>query len=162
MNEMRVQAASLLCKVYLKYLVLLSEWDGMRDLWIKVIDTLNGLMNSGQGDSLVSQSTYIMSLSISRLTDAKDEAVRENLKNVLLFMASSGYLVPSSEDASMKALWHDTWQRIDLFLPDLKKDLALEEPKAMDQKGQSPADSAPDVKEDRDKTHLQPGPKVEE
>ncbi|KAM6525423.1 GDP/GTP exchange factor for ARF, variant 2 [Fusarium falciforme] len=55
MSEMRVQSASLLCKVFLQYLVLLSEWDGMLDLWIKIIEIMDRLMNSGQGDSLVSR-----------------------------------------------------------------------------------------------------------
>lgn len=55
MSEMRVQSASLLCKVFLQYLVLLSEWDGMLDLWVKIVDIMDRLMNSGQGDSLVSQ-----------------------------------------------------------------------------------------------------------
>lgn len=55
MGEMRIQAASLLCKVFLQYLVLLSEWDGMLDLWVKLIDIMDRLMNSGQGDTLVSQ-----------------------------------------------------------------------------------------------------------
>lgn len=54
MSEMRVQASSLLCKVFLQYLVLLSEWDGMLDLWIQIIEIMDRLMNSGQGDSLVS------------------------------------------------------------------------------------------------------------
>ena len=54
MSEMRVQAASLLCKVFLQYLVVLSEWEGMLDLWIKVIEIMDRLKNSGQGDSLVS------------------------------------------------------------------------------------------------------------
>ena len=54
MSEMRVQVASLLCKVFLQYMVLLSEWDGMLDLWIKIIEIMDRLMNSGQGDSLVS------------------------------------------------------------------------------------------------------------
>lgn len=55
MSEMRVQLASLLCKVFLQSLVLLSEWDGMLDLWLKVIEIMDRLMNSGQGDSLVRQ-----------------------------------------------------------------------------------------------------------
>lgn len=58
MGEMRVQAASLLCKVFLQYLVLLSKWDGMLDLWVKIIDIMDRLMNSGQGDSLVSAANY--------------------------------------------------------------------------------------------------------
>ncbi|WYZ46460.1 hypothetical protein EsH8_IX_000685 [Colletotrichum jinshuiense] len=121
MSEMRVQAASLLCKVFLQYLVLLSKWDGMLDLWVKIIDIMDRLMNSGQGDSL-------------------EEAVRENLKNVVLFMASSGYLVSPSKDASKENLWGETWKRIDRFLPDLKSDLALEEPKSVEE--QAPAAEA--------------------
>ncbi|KAI8632425.1 Sec7-domain-containing protein [Xylariaceae sp. FL1651] len=107
MSETRVQAASLLCKTFLQYLVLLSKWDGMLDLWLQIIDIMDRLMNSGQGDSL-------------------EEAVPENLKNVLLFMASSGYLVPPSKDPSQEKLWVETWKRIDRFLPDLRRDLALE------------------------------------
>ncbi|RYP89262.1 hypothetical protein DL770_004481 [Monosporascus sp. CRB-9-2] len=109
MSETRVQAASLLCKVFLQYLVLLSKWDGMLDLWLKIIDIMDRLMNSGQGDSL-------------------EEAVPENLKNILLFMSSSGYLVPPSKDPSQEKLWIETWKRIDRFLPDLRNDLQLEEP----------------------------------
>jgi golgi-specific brefeldin A-resistance guanine nucleotide exchange factor 1 len=111
MSETRVHAASLLCKVFLQYLVLLSKWDGMLDLWLKIIDIMDRLMNSGQGDSL-------------------EEAVPENLKNVLLFMSSSGYLVPPSKDSSeeKQKLWSETWKRIDRFLPDLKSELAFEEP----------------------------------
>lgn len=110
MSETRVQASSLLCKVFLQYLVLLSQWDGMLDLWLKIIDIMDRLMNSGQGDSL-------------------EEAVPENLKNVLLFMSSSGYLVPPSKDPSQEKLWVETWKRIDRFLPDLRSELALDEPK---------------------------------
>lgn len=55
MSETRVQAATLLCKIFLHYLVVLSEWDGMLDLWLKIIDIMDRLMNSGQGDSLVRQ-----------------------------------------------------------------------------------------------------------
>ncbi|KAI0103708.1 Sec7-domain-containing protein [Nemania sp. FL0031] len=107
MSETRVQAASLLCKTFLQYLVLLSKWDGMLDLWLQIIDIMDRLMNSGQGDSL-------------------EEAVPENLKNVLLFMSSSGYLVPPPKDPSQEKLWVETWKRIDRFLPDLRKDLSLE------------------------------------
>ncbi|KAL5889980.1 GDP/GTP exchange factor for ARF [Pyricularia oryzae] len=109
MSETRVQAASLLCKVFLQYLVQLSEWDGMLDLWLKIIDIMDRLMNSGQGDSL-------------------EEAVPENLKNVLLFMSSSGILVPPSNDPSKEKLWAETWKRIDRFLPELRNDLALDQP----------------------------------
>ncbi|KAG6042156.1 hypothetical protein E4U41_004960 [Claviceps citrina] len=107
MGEMRIQAASLLCRVFLQYLVLLSKWDGMLDLWIRLIDIMDRLMNSGQGDTL-------------------EEAVRENLKNVVLFMISSGLLVSPARDASKHQLWDETWKRVDRFLPDLRNELASE------------------------------------
>ncbi|KAL1876336.1 hypothetical protein VTK73DRAFT_9579 [Phialemonium thermophilum] len=109
MSETRVQAASLLCKVFLHYLVLLSTWDGMLDLWLRIIEIMDRLMNSGQGDSL-------------------EEAVAENLKNVLLFMSTSGCLIPPSQNPEKDKLWTETWKRIDRFLPNLRKELFLEEP----------------------------------
>jgi golgi-specific brefeldin A-resistance guanine nucleotide exchange factor 1 len=54
--------------------------------------------------------------------------VRENLKNVLLFMVSSGHLVSPKQDPSKEKIWTETWKRIDRFLPDMRTDLALEEP----------------------------------
>ncbi|KAJ8060514.1 hypothetical protein OCU04_010835 [Sclerotinia nivalis] len=109
MSETRVQAATLLCRIFLHYLVLLSKWDGMLDLWLKILDIMDRLMNSGQGDSL-------------------EEAVPESLKNVLLVMSSSGYLVPRSQDEAQEKLWTETWKRIDRFLPDLRKEIDLEGP----------------------------------
>lgn len=122
MSETRVQAASLLCKVFLQYLVQLSEWDGMLDLWLKIIDIMDRLMNSGQGDSL-------------------EEAVPENLKNVLLFMSSSGILVPPSSDSTKEKLWVETWKRIDRFLPELGKELALDQPNVAETKEVAPSEA---------------------
>jgi brefeldin A-resistance guanine nucleotide exchange factor 1 len=64
MSETRVQVASLLCKVFLQYLVLLSKWEGMLDLWVRIIEIMDRLMNSGQGDSLVSVCTPTISYRI--------------------------------------------------------------------------------------------------
>ncbi|KAL8793694.1 MAG: hypothetical protein Q9195_003743 [Heterodermia aff. obscurata] len=65
MGETRVQAATLLCKIFLHHLVLLSEWDGMLDVWLKVLDIMDRLMDSGQGDILVSISKVFISLTMS-------------------------------------------------------------------------------------------------
>ncbi|ORY59461.1 Sec7 domain-containing protein [Pseudomassariella vexata] len=116
MSETRVQTASLLCKVFLQYLLDLSKWEGMLDLWLKIIDIMDRLMNSGQGDSL-------------------EEAVPENLKNVLLFMSSTGLLVAPSSDPTHEKLWVETWKRIDRFLPDLRNELALDTPEANTKEG---------------------------
>lgn len=53
MSETRVRAATLLSKVFLHYLVMLSETDELLDLWLKIITIMDRLMNSGQGDNLV-------------------------------------------------------------------------------------------------------------
>lgn len=49
-------------------------------------------------------------------------------------MASSGYLVSPKKDVSKEKLWTETWKRIDRFLPDLRSDLALEEPLTEEEK----------------------------
>ena len=59
MSETRVQAATLLCKIFLHHLSKLSQWDGMLDLWLKILDIMDRLMNSGQGDSLVSHILFL-------------------------------------------------------------------------------------------------------
>ena len=100
MSDTRVQAANLLCKIFLHYLVLLSEWDGMLDLWLKILDIMDRLMNSGQGEIL-------------------EEAVPESVKNILLVMADGGFIQPPSSDQMMTELWDETRKRVDRFLPNL-------------------------------------------
>lgn len=54
----------------------------------------------------------------------------ENLKNVLLFMASSGHLVPpaqTKDDPEKERMWNETWKRLDRFLPNLKQDTGFDE-----------------------------------
>ncbi|KAI9893141.1 MAG: GDP/GTP exchange factor for ARF [Vezdaea aestivalis] len=104
MSETRVQAATLLCKVFLHYLVLLSEWGGMLDLWLRILDIMDRLMNSGQGDNL-------------------EEAVPESLKNVILVMSSGDLLSPPPQSKEKEVLWIETCKRLDRFLPDLMMEL---------------------------------------
>ncbi|EXJ84716.1 hypothetical protein A1O3_05386 [Capronia epimyces CBS 606.96] len=74
MNETRAQAASVLCKVFLRYLDRLVEVRRMADVWVKILELLDRLMNAGtEGDALA-------------------EAVLEGVKNVLLVMDGTGYL----------------------------------------------------------------------
>ncbi|KJY01313.1 sec7 domain-containing protein [Zymoseptoria brevis] len=116
MAETRVQAAQLLCKIFLHYLVLLSEWDGVLDLWIKILAIMDRFMNSGQSDMLV-------------------EAVPESLKNILLVMSSGGQLAPPPADGdkderseTQQELWAETWERLHKFLPDLMPEVLPEAP----------------------------------
>ena len=173
MSETRVRAATLLCKVYLHYLNLLAEWDGLLDLWLRIISVLDRLMNSGQGDNLVRVSRLFCHYEVvlvipfdlpaprdfSRkydpwigwLTRSQEEAVSENLKNILLVMSNAGFLTPPSNSASSSSstpprdapsegeqhpssrqqrqeqLWTETWKRINRFLPSFFAELFPDE-----------------------------------
>lgn len=57
---------------------------------------------------------------------AQYEAVPESLKNVLLVMHASGFLVPphnGARTAEQEALWRATFDRITPFLPDIEREL---------------------------------------
>lgn len=55
MSETRFQAATLVCKIFLRFLDQLPNRTGMLPLWLRILDILDRMMNSGQGDSLVSR-----------------------------------------------------------------------------------------------------------
>lgn len=70
----------------------------------------------------------------------QEEAVRENLKNVVLFMESNGFMVSLRQDADKEKLWNETWDRVDRFLPDLRNDLMSEEYRRGQRENSNPAD----------------------
>ena len=72
----------------------------MLDLWLRILDVMDRLMNSGQGDNL-------------------EEAVPESLKNILLVMADGGFIQPPSDGLPPTELWNETCKRVDRFLPSL-------------------------------------------
>ncbi|KAK3638474.1 GDP/GTP exchange factor for ARF [Elasticomyces elasticus] len=132
MSETRVQAAQLLCKIFLHYLVLLSEWDGVLDLWVKIMGIMDRMMNSGQGGDLLV------------------EAVPESLKNILLVMASGEHLAPppakgESDERSeqQQQLWSETWTRLERFLPGLMPELFPSTTREPQKTPQRPIESAP-------------------
>lgn len=100
MSETRVQAATLVCKIFLRFLDQLPNREGMLPLWLRILDILDRMMNSGQTDSL-------------------EEAIPESLKNILLVMADGGYLVSPDQDPSKEEMWNETRKRLGRFLPDL-------------------------------------------
>jgi golgi-specific brefeldin A-resistance guanine nucleotide exchange factor 1 len=114
MGETRIQAATLLCKIFLRYLDHLANCGQMLELWLKILDLLDRMMNSGSEDTLA-------------------EAVPESLKNILLVMAGSGYITPPMKGEVGDQIWVETRKRLDRFLPDLLVELfplpqAKEEP----------------------------------
>jgi brefeldin A-resistance guanine nucleotide exchange factor 1 len=131
MSETRVQAATVVCKIFLRFLDQLPNPDRMLDLWLKILDILDRMMNSGQGDSL-------------------EEAIPESLKNILLVMADGGYLAPSSQDPSKEKIWVETRKRLERFLPTLFAELFPEVLKPLQGSsdvvsGQPPTDATKDV-----------------
>lgn len=94
MAATRLHVASLLCKVFLQYVINIQYNQEVLNLWTRILETLDRLINSGQRDTL-------------------KESVVESLKNVLL-------VVSSSEFGADDQFWTETWKRIDGFLPGLK------------------------------------------
>jgi brefeldin A-resistance guanine nucleotide exchange factor 1 len=118
MSETRVQAATLVCKIFLRYLDQLFSWGGMLDLWLKILDILDRMINSGQSDSLVR--TLRSSCHKFYSQRVQEEAIPESVKNILLVMADSGYLTPPpTQDPSKEKIWIETRKRLDRFLPNL-------------------------------------------
>ncbi|KAL9104134.1 MAG: hypothetical protein Q9163_000881 [Psora crenata] len=100
MSETRLQAANLLCRTFLHHLPVLDQKEGMLDLWLRILDIMDRLMNSGQGDNL-------------------EEAVPESLKNILLVMAGSEILTPPAPGDQPSELWDETCKSLNRFLPNL-------------------------------------------
>lgn len=95
MAATRLQAASLLCKVFLEYVVQIQQQsDEFLRLWVNILETLDRLISSGQKDSL-------------------RESVVESLKNVILVVSASDF---GADDR----FWEETWKKIDSFLPGFK------------------------------------------
>ena len=72
MGETRVQVATLVCKIFLRYLDQLPNPKGMLDLWLKILDILDRMMNSGQGDSMVRNHPSLF-LSVFPLMDRNEK-----------------------------------------------------------------------------------------
>jgi len=83
------------------------KWDGIR-LWSRILQMMDRLLKA-------SSSTGYEGL---------DEAIPESLKNIVLVMASGGYLVPPSGGGGgrtqvQRRLWEVTAKRLEGFLPGL-------------------------------------------
>ncbi|KNZ57810.1 hypothetical protein VP01_2067g1, partial [Puccinia sorghi] len=132
MGETRLRASGLLCKIFLHYLVQLSlqGMPRMTELWLQILGLLDRFMHSGRRDQMVSVQNFSNSCLINNNAHyiyicMYYEAVPENLKNVLLVMHASGFLIPPHENPSAEEshLWTATFERIDPVLNTLKTDL---------------------------------------
>eukprot|EP00795_Rhopilema_esculentum_P008272 gene8272-14228_t len=122
LEETRMRAATLLCKAFLKLLNILLTLSTFTALWMTILDFMDRYMKADSSDLL-------------------SEAIPESMKNMLLVMSTSGVFDHSEDDQTLQlthkaheqheqdakrhysALWQVTWERIDCFLPNLRRDM---------------------------------------
>ncbi|KAF9294433.1 GDP/GTP exchange factor for ARF [Mortierella antarctica] len=102
-EETRSKACAIVCKTFLHYYFRLLEWEGLKALWMTVLDYMDAFMQTAQSDQLY-------------------EAVPESLKNCLLVMSTSEAFSEASASRP-DSLWNVTWARINKFLPNLKAEI---------------------------------------
>ncbi|ELU03437.1 hypothetical protein CAPTEDRAFT_227129 [Capitella teleta] len=109
-EETRMRASTLLCKVFLQHLSPLLSLSTFTALWLTILEFMDKFMHVDKSDLLC-------------------EAIPESLKNMLLVMHTAGILSTSAGERSQ--LWKLTWDRIDTFLPNLRREVFKphEEPK---------------------------------
>ncbi|XP_030835340.1 Golgi-specific brefeldin A-resistance guanine nucleotide exchange factor 1 isoform X1 [Strongylocentrotus purpuratus] len=101
MEETRMRAATLLCKVFLQHLTPLLSLSTFTALWLTILDFMDKYMHSDKSDLLF-------------------EAIPESLKNMLLVMDTAGVFGYPEPGSQSHQLWINTWERIDCFLPGLR------------------------------------------
>uniref|UniRef100_A0A4W3GTA1 Golgi-specific brefeldin A-resistance guanine nucleotide exchange factor 1 n=1 Tax=Callorhinchus milii TaxID=7868 RepID=A0A4W3GTA1_CALMI len=104
MEETRMRASTLLCKVFLQHLSPLLSLPTFAALWLTILDFMDKYMHAGSSDLLL-------------------EAIPESLKNMLLVMDTAGIFHCADSRTGYSQLWEITWERIDCFLPRLKDEL---------------------------------------
>ena len=102
MEETRMRAATLLCKVFLQHLAPLTELESFRPLWLTILDFMENFIGAASSDLLA-------------------DAVPESLKNMLLVMDTAGIFF--SESGSATELYNLTSLKLQPFLPNLMADV---------------------------------------
>ncbi|RUS73129.1 hypothetical protein EGW08_019109 [Elysia chlorotica] len=102
MEETRMRASTLLCKVFLQHLSPLLSLSTFTALWLTILDFMEKYMSADRSDLL-------------------SEAIPESLKNMLLVMDTAGIF--QTADGTESQLWRLTWDKIDTFLPKLRSEL---------------------------------------
>lgn len=104
------------------------KWDGIR-LWSRILQMMERLLKSSPGNTNNNNVGNNGQAQQYGYSEGLDEAIPESLKNIVLVMASAGYLVPPSASAAQgdgsgrtplqRRLWEVTWARMERFLPGL-------------------------------------------
>ena len=103
MEETRMRATSLLCKVFLQHLTTLARLSTFTALWLTILDYMDKYMKSDKSDNLL------------------HDVIPESLKNMLLVMENTGLFKVSSDSANIKfsQLSSINKDRMESFLPGL-------------------------------------------
>ncbi|KAJ3194456.1 GDP/GTP exchange factor for ARF [Irineochytrium annulatum] len=106
MDETRMRASALLCKIFLQYLHRLLRYKDLPRLWVDILDFMNKYMRASPQEFLY-------------------EGVLESLKNMLLVMSTQGVFQPDAKPPlrSQHNLWEVTWVNMNIALPGLKDEL---------------------------------------
>ncbi|XP_064640698.1 Golgi-specific brefeldin A-resistance guanine nucleotide exchange factor 1-like [Lineus longissimus] len=102
LEETRMRAATLLCKVFLQHLTPLLSLSTFTALWLTILEFMDKYMHADKSDLLY-------------------EAIPESLKNMLLVMDTAGIFELTETEESQ--LWKLTWDKIDTFLPNLREEV---------------------------------------
>lgn len=131
-EETRLRASTLLCKVFLQYLPRLAkDQTAIINIMLRVIDLLERFMRTTRKEQMVradsslswgrSRHAPLLIHPPSSSSSFQLEAVPESLKNVILVMHSSGLLqrasTPDTRSELEVALWFAANDRINKFLP---------------------------------------------
>jgi len=104
MEETRMRASTLLCKVFLQHLTTLARLSTFTALWLTILDYMDKYMKSDKSDLL-------------------HDVIPESLKNMLLVMDTTGLFNQNNSDVKFSQLCIITKDRIESFLPGLWEDL---------------------------------------
>ncbi|KAJ3113573.1 GDP/GTP exchange factor for ARF [Phlyctochytrium bullatum] len=107
MDETRMRASALLCKIFLQYLQRLLRYRDLPRLWVNILNYMKRYMQASRQEFL-------------------NEGILESLKNMLLVMSTQGVFSPNGQSDELKSphnLWDVTWQHLQDFLPGLKDEL---------------------------------------
>ncbi len=104
MEETRMRASTLLCKVFLQHLTTLARLSTFTALWLTILDYMDKYMKSDKSDLL-------------------HDVIPESLKNMLLVMETTGLFNQNNSNIKFSQLCVITKDRIESFLPGLWEDL---------------------------------------
>lgn len=104
MEETRMRASTLLCKVFLQHLTTLARLSTFTALWLTILDYMDKYMKSDKSDLL-------------------HDVIPESLKNMLLVMETTGLFNENQDSKLFSSLCSITKDRIESFLPGLWEDL---------------------------------------